>query len=112
MFFTIGDDATCSFATEIPTGSDCHASVCTGYRSHGPHVVVQELGRAVTGVWLIPALRLGGVTTSQVVTGSTAVLFDTRSAGDGAATARGTPRRAGGQRAVTRVRSAGLGRVC
>ena len=78
----------------------------------GPHVAVQELGRAVTGVWLIPALRLGGVTTSQVVTGSTVVLFDTRSAGDGAATARGTPRRAGGQRAVTRVRSAGLGRVC
>ena len=34
---------------------------------------------------------------TQVVTESTAVLFDTRSAGDGAATARGTSRRAGGQ---------------
>eukprot|EP01043_Picozoa_sp_COSAG02_P023476 COSAG02_NODE_1255_length_13582_cov_43.693095_10_plen_119_part_00 len=34
---------------------------------------------------------------TQVVTESTAVLFDTETAGDGAATARGTPRRAGGQ---------------
>ena len=34
---------------------------------------------------------------TQVVTESTAVLFDTRSAGDGAATARGTSRRVGGQ---------------
>eukprot|EP01043_Picozoa_sp_COSAG02_P045794 COSAG02_NODE_4224_length_5613_cov_38.092087_1_plen_72_part_00 len=34
---------------------------------------------------------------TQVVTKSTAVLFDTGTAGDGAATARGTSRWAGGQ---------------
>ena len=34
---------------------------------------------------------------TQVVTESTAVLFDTETAGDGAATARGTSRRVGGQ---------------
>eukprot|EP01043_Picozoa_sp_COSAG02_P006032 COSAG02_NODE_168_length_31711_cov_68.337973_15_plen_73_part_00 len=33
---------------------------------------------------------------NQVVTESTAVLFDTETAGDGAATGRGTSRRAGG----------------